>query len=161
LQSSNKRPTGVAIIGALSIIGGIIMLILGALLILAAAVLPSLGSLDEDAARQLESQLNPVGLSAAMLGPILGTMAGIMIAIGIASIVVATGLFKGKGWAWTISIILAFIGIAIAVASLAIGNFGGIANLVINGIILYYLYRPHVKAYFGKSKPQPATSSMT
>jgi len=158
LQAS--RPTGVTILGVLSIISGIIMLILGAVLIVAAAVIPSLGSIDENAAEQIESQLNPMGLSAAMLGPILGAMAGVMIAIGIASIIVAMGLFKGKGWAWTVSVILALIGIATSIASLAVGNFGGIANLVINGIILYYLFRPHVKAYFGKAKPQPTTSSM-
>lgn len=154
-----SRPTGVTILGVLSIIGGIIMLILGAVIIVAAAVLPSLGSFDESAAEQLESQLNPIGLSAAMLGPILGVMAGVMIAVGIASIIVAMGLFKGKGWAWTVSVILALIGIATSIASLAVGNFGGIANLVINGIILYYLFRPHVKTYFGKAKPQPTTSS--
>lgn len=40
--------------------------------------------------------------------------------------------------------------------SIAIGNTIGIANIVIaniviNGIILYYLYRPNVRAYFVKS----------
>ena len=28
-----------------------------------------------------------------------------------------------------------------------------IVGIVINGVILYYPYRPGVKAYFGKSKP--------
>jgi hypothetical protein len=28
-----------------------------------------------------------------------------------------------------------------------------IIGLAINGVILYYLYRPNVKAFFGKSQP--------
>jgi hypothetical protein len=35
--------------------------------------------------------------------------------------------------------------------SIATGNVGGIVSIIISGIILYYLYRPHVKAYFGKA----------
>jgi hypothetical protein len=152
-----KRPTGVTIIGALDIIGGIIMLILGAFLIVAAAVIPNLSSLDENAARQLEDQLRPTGIPVQLLGPILGTIAGIMIAIGIASIVVAIGLLKGKGWAWTLTMVLSFIGIAVALVEIAFANFGGIANLVINGVILYYLFRPNVKAYFGRAKAAEPT----
>jgi hypothetical protein len=29
-------------------------------------------------------------------------------------------------------------------------NSGNIAGIIISVIILYYLYRPHVKSYFGK-----------
>jgi dolichol kinase len=29
-------------------------------------------------------------------------------------------------------------------------NSGSIAGIIISVIILYYLYRPHVKSYFGK-----------
>ncbi len=146
----SKRPTGVTIIGALDIIGGIIMLILGFVLVVAAAIIPNLASLDENAARQLEDQLQPTGIPVKILGPILGAIAAVLIAIGIASIVVAIGLLKGKGWAWTLTMILSFIGIAISIAEIVVANYGGIANLVINGIILYYLFRPNVKAYFGR-----------
>ena len=61
--------------------------------------------------------------------------------------------------------VLLFIGIAIDVASIIIfgyfainmdtssfltTNSGSIAGIIISVIILYYLYRPHVKSYFGK-----------
>lgn len=45
---------------------------------------------------------------------------------------------------------------ALNAISLASANFGGIINIAISGIVLYYLYRPHVKAYFGKV---PATTT--
>lgn len=73
----------------------------------------------------------------------------------IISFVVAWGLLKGKGWAWTVTIILSVISIVMGIISLVAGNFGSIINIIIGGIIIggiiiYYLYRPHVKAYFGK-----------
>ena len=85
------------------------------------------------------------------------------------------GLLKGKGWAWTITIILLFIGIAIQIVSTSVimassfenaknvisGIMGSITfpliGLAINIGILYYLYRQHVRAYFGKAKPSPTT----
>ena len=64
--------------------------------------------------------------------------------------------------------VLLFIGIAINVSSIIFGslaitvainmdistfltaNSGSIVGIIISGIILYYLYRPDVKSYFGK-----------
>jgi hypothetical protein len=83
----------------------------------------------------------------------------------------AYGLRKGKGWACTISIIALFIGITIDIISVSITSTGifsttgsnllgdiesGIVSLAINALIIYYLYRPHVKAYFGKTIPMPS-----
>jgi hypothetical protein len=82
-------------------------------------------------------------------------------------------LLKGKGWAWTITIILIIIGIAIQIVSTSVGSVlvgfhntnnvssgiaGSIIGIAINIVILYYLYRPHVKAYFGKAQQQPPTT---
>jgi hypothetical protein len=45
--------------------------------------------------------------------------------------------------------ILSIISIVSNALSIADGNFGGIVSIIISAVILYYLYRPHVKAYFG------------
>jgi uncharacterized membrane protein HdeD (DUF308 family) len=74
----------------------------------------------------------------------------IFLVIGVAFLVVAYGLWKGKGWAWTITLILSVIGIILAIISLAIGNAGAIISIIIHGVVIYYLYRPNVKAFFGK-----------
>ena len=87
---------------------------------------------------------------AGLLGGAGIAIGGIMIILGIISFIVAWGLLKGKPWAWTVTIILSIISIVMGVVSLVGGNFGSILNIIIAGVIIYYLYRPHVKAYFGK-----------
>jgi hypothetical protein len=137
-----KRPTGVTVIAILIIIGGILLLLAG----IAGVVVGSLSI----------SQI--IGLGFVIIGAII-------LAVGIGYLVVSYGLLKGKRWSWTITVILLFIGIAIDVGSIIIfGSFainmdtssflttnsGSIAGIIISVIILYYLYRPHVKSYFGK-----------
>ena len=78
---------------------------------------------------------------------------GIVLAVGIGYLAVSYGLLKGKGWAWTITVILSIIGIviqiisALATSEIAFTTLG----VLINVVIIYYLYRPDVKAFFGKS----------
>lgn len=74
-----------------------------------------------------------------------------LIAISIAYFVMAYGLWNGKRWAWTITLILSGIGIILGIASIAVGNVGAVFHIIINGVIIYYLYRPNVKAFFGRS----------
>lgn len=75
----------------------------------------------------------------------------IFLALGIAYLVMAYGLWKGKGWAWSISLILAGIGVIMGIVYIIQDNLaGGIVSILINGVIIYYLFRPNVKAFFGK-----------
>jgi hypothetical protein len=83
----------------------------------------------------------------------------VIIAIGIVSFIVAYGLLKGMGWSWTVTVVLSIISIVLNAISIATGNIGGIVSIIISGIILYYLYRPHVKAYFGKAVRTDTTST--
>jgi hypothetical protein len=82
-----------------------------------------------------------------------------LLPLGIVSLIAAFGTFKGRGWAWTVNRVIAYIGIASNVISLVLfpGDTGSIVAVVVSiGIsilILYYLYRPHVKEYFGKVLP--------
>ena len=137
-----RRPTGVTVIAILVIIGGILLLLAGIGVV-------AVGSLSI-------SQI--IGLGFVIIGAII-------LAVGIGFLVVSYGLLKGKRWSWTITVILIFIGIAIDVASIIIfgyftfnmdtstfliNNSGSIASIIISVIILYYLYRPHIKSYFGK-----------
>ena len=74
----------------------------------------------------------------------------ILLALGIAYLVMAYGLWNGRGWAWTITLILSVIGIVVAIASIVAGNVSAIISIIIHAVVIYYLYRPNVKAYFGK-----------
>jgi hypothetical protein len=170
LQSTPKsRPLGVTIIAILNIIGGIIMLVFGIGLITLGAVLPTLppsvfnqsqieGNFTAGQVPPIPAGVPPMGLQS-LLGGLGIAFGAVLVALAIVSFIVAYGLLKGKGWAWTVTLILSIISIvwnAITIATAA--NFGGIVSIIISAIIIYYLYRPHVKAFFGKgvSRPPPA-----
>lgn len=73
----------------------------------------------------------------------------IMIALGILDIFIALGLWKGQKWAWIIAIVFAIIGFVGAIVSIAGGNFGEIASLIIHGLIgSYLIWSKKVKAVF-------------
>lgn len=138
------RPTGVTIIAILNIIGGIIMLIAGIAVVAVGSLLPGI----------FEEGMMEAGAIGMLAGGAAVAMGAVIIALGIFSFVVAYGMLKSMSWAWTLTVVLSVISIALNAVSLASGNFGGIVNIVISAIVLYYLYRPHVKAYFGKA-PSP------
>ena len=77
-------------------------------------------------------------------------IASILIAIGIAYLVVSYGLMKGRGWAWSVTIILSYIGIVFSIVAIVGGNFASIPQLVISIIIVFFLYRSQSKAFFNK-----------
>src|SRR5689334_3245192 len=65
-----------------------------------------------------------------------------LVAISIAYFVMAYGLWMGRTWAWTATLILSGIGIVLGIASIPVGNVAAVFHVIINGVIIYYLYRP-------------------
>ncbi|MDF3032829.1 MAG: hypothetical protein K0R91_663 [Nitrososphaeraceae archaeon] len=90
------------------------------------------------------------GISGIVAGGVSVGIGIIFLILGIAYLVITYGLWKGKRWAWTVTLILSVIGIILAIASIAVGNVGAIVSIIIHGVVIYYLYRPNVKAFFGK-----------
>jgi hypothetical protein len=83
--------------------------------------------------------------------PLFGIfLGGGLFIIGIAYFVMAYGLWKGQGWAWTITLIVSGIGIILGIGSIIVGNIGALFHTIISAVVIYYLYRPDVKAFFGK-----------
>ena len=117
-----KTPLGIIIITVLTVISGLILFAMSfaSLIILA--------------------PLNPVRLMGSMFLLILGT----------ASIIVSFGLYKGKGWSWTLLLILSGFGAAGYLLNIVNGQTFSVVGLVINAIIIYYLYKPHIRKFFGK-----------
>lgn len=149
-----KRPLGVTIVAILMVINGIILVGGGvwAMYFIPSLITPQLtGNLTNlTDGNQLSPQLSTT-ITGAIVGVVMVT-AGIAIALGIASFVLSWGLLKGKGWAWIITVILAIISIVFSVIGIASGGIPNIISLIINGVILYYMYRPDVKSYFGRVK---------
>jgi len=155
-MQKQSRPRGVTVIAILIIIAGVLSLLIGLGLVV---IGPFIMNVSPNTS--LGAQIDPH-----VLGVIFIVFGALSLALGVANLVMAHGLWKGKGWAWTISIILLFIGIAIDIISLSITSAGlfsntgsnlsgdivsGIVGIGISAFIVYYLYRPHVKAYFGKT----------
>jgi hypothetical protein len=61
------------------------------------------------------------------------------------------GFLHGRGWSWTLGMIFSVLSLLGAIGALTIGLItGGVGGLVFWGLMLYYLTRTHVKAFFGK-----------
>jgi hypothetical protein len=159
-MQKQSRPRGVSIIAILIIITGVLSLLLGiGLVVIGPFLMNGLQTTSSNLGSQKEPQI---------LGIIFLVFGAIWLALGVANLVMAYGLLKGMGWAWTISIIVLFIGIVIDIVSLSITSvgvfsntgsnlLGNIVGIGISAFIVYYLYRPHVKAYFGKTIPMRST----
>ena len=125
-----QRPTGVTILAILEALLGLLSLGGGALALIGATY--------------IGSNL-PSGVPEFFSG-MVGVMGGILIIIGLLNFILSYGFWTGKGWSWTIGIIVTGLGLVINIVSLP----NSIISLIINAIIIYYLTRPYVKQYFGK-----------
>ena len=159
MTQKKNRPIGVIIIAILAIISGILLLISGLALMGSGALLSFTATTD------VSNNSNDLQSVGPFIGMILLVTGIAFVVIGIDYLVVSYGLLKGKEWAWKITIMLTILSIAVQVISgiansiltlsitnddsaVAPGLMGQIIGISINLVILYYLYRPHVKALF-------------
>ena len=81
---------------------------------------------------------------------LIAVLGAIILMLGIVMLAVAWGLWTGKRWAWTLAIVFIVLGIVVGIAQMIAGGYHGILTLIVQIIIVYYLFRPNVKAYFGR-----------
>ena len=146
MSTLQKRPLVVTVLGVLSQVVGVIFAFSGVAIIVLGMTAPFLLS-DEMIMQNELLRTMPIEITA-MLASLVGI---IVLGIGIFEIIVGTGLMKAKKWAWTLEVISTFISLGIGVFYLIDDVVSGILTLVLNVLILYYLYRPNVKVYFGKT----------
>lgn len=123
------RPLGITILGVLHLIGGaisVIVAITGAVMLGAS---PGMGMMGMFSA----------GLGAAFL-VIFGILAVIEFAI-------AGALFSGKSWGRIVVIILSIISLIMGIISV-FGNPFSIFTIILDVVVLWYMWRPHVISYF-------------
>jgi hypothetical protein len=154
------RPLGITIIAILSIISGILLVFVGLSSVGTGALFSTASTGGSNTPNEYSSIGSTFGMAFLLLGAIL-------LAVGIGYLAVSYGLLKGRGWAWTITVILTIMGIVVQVVSgitvsiiaVSISNDSNtviqgvlwqIIGLAVDIVILYYLYRPNVKAFFGK-----------
>ncbi|HIH87685.1 TPA: hypothetical protein HA344_00560, partial [Candidatus Bathyarchaeota archaeon] len=83
------------------------------------------------------------------IGEIIGLL---MVLLGVVEFVVAWGYLTQKGWARWAGLILAAIGLVEGITTLPTGAL----SIAIDGVIIYYLTRPHIIDWFaGRSAETP------
>ena len=132
-----RRPIGITILTMLQVVIGIVDILIGLLVILAYVVLAAF-----------------VGQTLIATGLLL--LALLAFGLGVFSFVLAFGLWTGKGWAWSLSVIGATIGIALGVLEIIVIGFtvesiAYVVPIVLYVFMLIYLNTRTVKAYFGRT----------
>jgi hypothetical protein len=93
------------------------------------------------------------------------TVVGIvLVAVGVLGLATGYGLFRGDNWAWLIArlwasvcIIAGVVGVGLSLLSanrtdqILATVIGSTGAAIVAAVVLWYLYRPHVKAAFGRA----------
>jgi hypothetical protein len=116
-----KLPRGILIITILTTLSGILLLIMSAYAF---------------------NLLLPFG-GMVLMGP------AFLLILGVTSLVTAYGLYKGQNWSWKLLLVLSGFGAAGYLLNVVNGQFISIFGVIYNSAIIYYMYRPHVRKYYG------------
>jgi len=128
-MSSVGRPTGVAILAILEAIAGVYYLVTGYGEFIATSIIRTL------ARSGIPSDIIPL---------ISRFVGAVLIIFGLVSLLLAWGLWTGKGWARMTALVFAILSIIVSLISFHL------IGLVIDVVIIYYLTRPNVKQFFTK-----------
>ena len=145
-----SRPLGVTLLAILHVLQAILAFIVGLVLVTVGAFLPRF-------LVRMPRLFRYTGL--------VEVIGGVVIMVALLYLLLSYGLWSGKGWAWTVSLILAGLGIVFSLTALIVrGGLGAIITLILDAVIIYYLTRINVKAFFGKAQiptygpiPQPTS----
>ena len=126
VQAKPGRPTGVTVLAVLSILSGVALL--------SVAGVGTLGS------------------TSLVVSYAFGI---VLLVLGLIYLIVAVGFFTAKPWSWPLALVAFGIGIILTLLMIAISPtanlIGNIIGLIFAFIIVFYLFRPNVKAYFGRA----------
>jgi hypothetical protein len=149
-KAKADRPLGIAILAVLDIICGIAALIGGIVLAAVSTIVdePEI----EDAIRDAMTSAGVTNVEAVLdiLATVLIVLGVFICIMGLVAIVVGWGFWTGKQWAWILGVILFIISIAASAVGMVWAP-TNVIGVIIDALILYYLFRPNVKAWFGRT----------
>ncbi|MDO5862216.1 MAG: hypothetical protein Q4Q58_05445 [Thermoplasmata archaeon] len=129
-EKSHQRPLLITILGA-------VIVLLGLFLIIGGAALHG-----TDVSTLIDQGLDPdIANNAGAIGIVL-------MVFGILYLIVAAGFFQGWSFIWYLGIVVMAIGLVSNLYYTATGMYTNIIAVIIDLIIIYYLFRPNVKEYF-------------
>ncbi len=156
------RPGGITVLGTLAILAGIAGLVAGGALLVASLVVGTITSSLKDYLASIGySQLSPY-VTTSNVATVLAGMGTLSLLVGIFWLAEGFAALRGKGWAWTVGIVIFVLSIINSIIQITFGNYASAVGLVINLGIIYYFFKPNVRAYFGKTleptwRPQQGT----
>lgn len=127
---TKSRPMGITILAILEVLVGLYHLVTGFGELFVAATIRSLAYF---------------GFQPGVFSIIPRFLGTVLIIIGLVSLLLAWGLWTGKGWAWKVALVFAILAIIVNLVSFHI------VGLAIDAIIVYYLTRPAVKQFFTRT----------
>ena len=132
-----QRPTGVIVVAMLEVVMGLFYIFEGALLITSAKLIgvPANGKLNAD----------------------VGPFGAIIFVLGLFAILVSYGVWTRKRWAWTYAIMISALGILSNISAFFFRSTSSVLGAALAVLVIYYLTRSDVKAFFPKLYPATAT----
>ena len=146
MSTEQRRPTGVTILAAIALVAGV------------ADIVAGLGNVgigggfltDHGFGENLDRIMTIVGLA--------------MAAVGVLGVVTGIGLVQERNWAWLLTRLWASLCIVVGLVSAGLSFLGdtitsGILATILGGlvpavaavVVLWYIYRPDVRAAFGRA----------
>ena len=146
MSTEQRRPTGVTILAAIALVAGV------------ADIVAGLGNVgigggfltDHGFGENLDRIMTIVGLA--------------MAAVGVLGVVTGIGLVQERNWAWLLTRLWASLCIVVGLVSAGLSLLGdtitsGILATILGGlvpavaavVVLWYIYRPDVRAAFGRA----------
>ena len=146
-----SRPIGITLLAILQGITSFFTLLGGAALLLLSAFFAT-GGWDLIPEEELAEALQQIPWAStftsvqffALTTTFLAGIGLVLLILAILGFLMTWGLWSGKSWARIITMILAVIGVITGIFNLP----GSLISILINVVILYYLTRPHIKAYY-------------
>jgi len=133
-----NRPLGVTLLAILHVLQAIVAFVVGFALVAVGAFLPRF-------LFRMPRLFRYTGL--------VEVIGGIVIIVALLYLLLSYGLWSGKAWAWTVSLIFAGLGVILSLIALIVrGGLGAVVGLILDVMIIYYLTRINVKAFFGKAQ---------
>ena len=144
-MTASYRPTGVLILAAVAVIVGLTDIVTG---------LGDLGIAggflsDHGFGATVDGIMNVVGIA--------------LVAVGVLGLATGIGLWRGHNWAWLVTrlwasvcIIAGVVGVGVSLLSDTITSqilgtiIGSTGTAIVAALVLWYIYRPSVKAAFGR-----------
>lgn len=143
-----EKPPGVDMVGIIMIINGIFTAFSGIDALYLASFLTFTAPIDTAVPAIVDATAD----FAAVWGSVL-------LVLGIASFIVAYGVFYGKSWAWSGAVALSIIGIIVPFMNILVGYWPSIFTLILSSIVMYYLTRDEVRMYFGRTISAPSDAA--